>query len=406
MKTILPQDQWPDHFNEEQYDLLVECAHSNDIKKWNAYKKKNVKSEVLLEGADLSGLDLSRADLRKAKLSKANLSSAQLSKTIFMAADLSGVVLDGAKLDGTDFQSAKLPNARITSVLGNDVKFRFSDLSGAAFHEARFDHSNFDRAKLADATFQASIIRDSNLSNTDLCGTKFVDAQIHGSKFCASVVDGETLVWNCAVDYDTDFTGVGLASARIEPQLLSRLETNIRRIWWTHWYADKNTKINKEWNRFKKTPLKDSLVLVRNLGTFIVLLIVRAFWWFTDYGSSTLRILSVFAATCLLFAGLYAGFPSLTGDETILSTSNVALRLIRALYFAIVTTTTVGFGDVSANPQSIAGHIIIIINVILGYTILAALVVRMGILFNTMPACECRPRKDDPIVSSNALKSE
>ena len=43
--------------------------------------------------------------------------------------------------------------------------------------------------------------------------------------------------------------------------------------------------------------------------------------------------------------------------------------------------TTLGFGDIYANPKSIAGHLCLIIQVILGYAFLAALVTRLAVLF-------------------------
>ena len=59
------------------------------------------------------------------------------------------------------------------------------------------------------------------------------------------------------------------------------------------------------------------------------------------------------------------------------------LTFFRALYFSIVTTTTLGFGDIYAQPGSIWGHILLSFQVILGYVILGALVTCLGILYNS-----------------------
>jgi hypothetical protein len=53
----------------------------------------------------------------------------------------------------------------------------------------------------------------------------------------------------------------------------------------------------------------------------------------------------------------------------------------RALYFSIVTMTTLGFGDMYAAPDSLAGHLILGLQVLLGYVLLAALVTRFAVLF-------------------------
>jgi len=54
---------------------------------------------------------------------------------------------------------------------------------------------------------------------------------------------------------------------------------------------------------------------------------------------------------------------------------------LRALYFSIVTMTTLGFGDMFANAQFFWGYFFLMVQVILGYTLLGALVTRFAILF-------------------------
>ena len=55
--------------------------------------------------------------------------------------------------------------------------------------------------------------------------------------------------------------------------------------------------------------------------------------------------------------------------------------LWHSLYFSVVTMTTLGFGDMYANAESISGHILLTIQVILGYVLLGALVTRFAVLF-------------------------
>ena len=64
----------------------------------------------------------------------------------------------------------------------------------------------------------------------------------------------------------------------------------------------------------------------------------------------------------------------------------------RALYFSIVTMTTLGFGDMYANVATefdyryanircVCGHLLLVIQVTLGYVLLGALVTRFAVLF-------------------------
>jgi hypothetical protein len=52
-----------------------------------------------------------------------------------------------------------------------------------------------------------------------------------------------------------------------------------------------------------------------------------------------------------------------------------------ALYFSVVTMTTLGFGDTSANPDNWAGRILLMVQVILDYVLLSVLVTRFAVLF-------------------------
>ena len=64
-------------------------------------------------------------------------------------------------------------------------------------------------------------------------------------------------------------------------------------------------------------------------------------------------------------------------------TGRFGLDLIRACYFSVVTMTTLGFGDMFANKHSYAGHFLLMVQVILGYVLLGALVTRLAVLFTS-----------------------
>jgi len=73
--------------------------------------------------------------------------------------------------------------------------------------------------------------------------------------------------------------------------------------------------------------------------------------------------------------------------------------IIRPVYFSVVTMTTLGFGDMYANALSVPGHILLTMQVLLGYVLLGALVTRFAVLFTAGgPAgtfAKSRPSADD-----------
>ena len=60
----------------------------------------------------------------------------------------------------------------------------------------------------------------------------------------------------------------------------------------------------------------------------------------------------------------------------------------RSIYFSIVTMTTLGFGDMYASDQYWGwrwwtGHLLLMLQVLLGYVLLGALVTRFTVLFTS-----------------------
>jgi hypothetical protein len=201
-------------------------------------------------------------------------------------------------------------------------------------------------------------------------------------------VNGETHIEYCTFDKKTNFTGVGLDSATIDPGLKTALKDNIRRLAWKKWLSQDNWKVR----------------ILKNI-------FVRPFWVLTDYGSSTQRIIFSFFILSILFGAVYFAFESIPGLQGVVKDLRVEPEpaiwhvLWRSMYFSIVTMTTLGFGDMhavrSADIWGFLGSFLLSLQVILGYVMLGALVTRLGILFtNDAPAAKPakikkRPKADD-----------
>ena len=125
--------------------------------------------------------------------------------------------------------------------------------------------------------FDNAILRGAEFDRSALCGAKFMRADLTSCHAQAAVVDGATMLWECKVSRQTNFAGVGLEDIRIDPATKELLLYNIRRKNWERWY--------KEHSKLQS--------------------LARAFWWFSDYGRSTGRIVAVFFGLAGLFAIVY-----------------------------------------------------------------------------------------------------
>ncbi len=333
-------------FSQEQYDMLKRCSKAGDIKEWNEWRKENPGDNVLLEETNFP-----RAHLKGAYLNTCKVVDDDTNKIY----EFSGEVhLENANFVGADLNEAKLVNAH---------------LEGAKFSEP-FDRANLEGASLGRAYLQ---------------GARFDETNLEGADFRLAVIDGSTSFWKCEVNKHcenspgTNFEGVGLDSARIDSGTKQLLEYNIRRLNWEEWYKEC-------W--FWRWP-------------------VRAFWAMSDYGMNTLRVIGVFFILAFLFAAVYMNWgywapPGIVSNLVVQPEIGEAgwhyfsRALIRPIYFSVVTMTTLGFGDMYANKGSVAGHVLLILQVILGYVLLGALVTRFAVLFTAGgPAGKFAERKKE-----------
>lgn len=242
-------------------------------------------------------------------------------------------------LEGANFQRAYMPNV----LFNTDPSSGFTGnvhLGRAKFHGADLQNADF-----ADADLQGAKFIGANLNAVD-----FRYACLKGADFSRAIVNGTTLIWRCKIDGKTKFEGVGLGNIRIYPDERQLLEYNIRRMNWEEWYSK---------HYFKKLP-------------------VRFFWALSDYGRSTPWVIWWFFWFAAIFASVYSLWPSFLNVDT---GDGKLHGLWHAFYFSVVTMTTLGFGDIYANPDSWWGQLLLMVQVLLGYILLAAMVTRFAVLF-------------------------
>ena len=306
----------------QQYEMLLRCSKKKDITEWNEWRSNNRGEEILLERADFFGAYLDGAD--------------------FDGAQLKGTHFDGAHLEKASFIKAHLEGASFIAAHLNDVNFCVASLEGARFNEGYLGGATFCRAHLEGANFDR--------------------ACLDGADFSYAIVDGITFIVACTIDDKTNFTGVGLSSARIEPRIKCHLEKNIRRLQWEKWYKEHRI---AQW-------------------------FVRPFWWISDYGTNTPRILRIFTLMIVFFAICYgiidSNIPHIFKE---IDSNTAGLWVLQLLCFATATMVTLGFGgvNVAVIPDSpwwsALALIVVTLNLLTGYFLLAVLVTRLGILFQS-----------------------
>jgi hypothetical protein len=320
----------------DQYEMLKRCSDKNDMTEWNEWREANKGIDIYLEGAHLKGYYLQDANLFNANLKKAMLDEANLQRSDLRMSYLSRASLLMANLENAKIEHADLKHTSLSNTSLRVAQISSASLEGAAFCCADIENANFCYSNLKGAIFDKS--------------------KLDGVNFQQAVVDGNTSIWKPSVSlYSkkkkfTNFEGVSLSNVRIDPGTKQLLEYNIRRMNWEEWYKE---------HRILRWP-------------------VCWFWSLSDYGLRTWRIILWFFGLAVVFAVIYRLWPSFV---MVYGKVGDIRGFWHALYFSVVTMTTLGFGDIAANPDSWAGQTLLMIQVILGYVLLGALVTRFAVLF-------------------------
>ncbi len=243
----------------------------------------------------------------------------------------------------------RFDNLDLSSDAVRGTKLWADDICRAGLSGLNLQKTHFERGSFAAADLFGADLRGCTLSQVDLSGTRLV----------VSVVDGTTRLYYCRYDRKTDFTGVVLGDIQFRaPGDPAYLERNIREISWESW-SKHNGKLS--------------------LGA-------RAFWSLSDYGASTSRLISWFFLFAFLFSIIYC-LPGIVDGIHDNDNTPIWFVLVRSMYFSVVTMTTLGFGDIHANPEptfvGVCGHFLLSLQVLLGYFMLGALVTRLSILFQS-----------------------
>ncbi len=295
-------------------------------------------SEADLAERNLSGFDLTGTDLFEARLSSANLKHAKMDRAELSGANLSRAGLYKAKLTAATLTAANLEGADLTQ----------ADLSGADLRGANLVGADLTGADLSNA----------NLANADLRDTCLENANISCASLCTARVEGANVT---GVIYGSlrDMSGCYLGIRGLDSVYGNALFVRDAR---DQDYIDTlEASISKMPKGFAKSV---ELALFKAWGLF-------------DHGRSLLKV-GIYAFVLATLYGVIYSFDMWLGWG-MLDYSNSAQSWFTPFYVSLVTYTTLGYGDVTA--ENVYGEILVISEVVLGYFTLGLL---LSIIANTI----------------------
>lgn len=330
---------------------MAQSEHADELRKgadsWNAWRLANPDIEP-----DLSHLDLRDATVAGAAWDAGN-ARARLSEF-----NLTNVTLDHANLTGAKLWSCELHDARLrfTNLTNADLfgaKLIKTDCHGATFDGAVLSKADMTGAKLGSASFKNSTCIGTIVAGTDVGGADFAGADLRGVEFAP---------WRVGI----------LGAPVIPPEYPETSLDEIRGL--TH-----STRRMVEAAQYLRARW------YRNNGSRLVL---RLWGMSCGYGQSLLRWATLSSIFIVLFA---LALMKTTLQFAVHEVKPVVEKGVvhevavsgmgrpgfgDALYISVVTFTTLGFGDIA--PVSPPGKILIMLEVVIGYSMLGALVSILG----------------------------
>jgi hypothetical protein len=265
------------------------------------------------------------------------------------------ILLEGANFHGCCLSGAFLNTGAVVINPGTSLHEQWVlrgqvYLRGASFLQAQLHAIDFRGAHLEEAVF--------NLAGLE--GGCLELAHLQRATFKGATFDKWTSFEGCHIDKRAEFRESDMTNLRVSPWIRQLMEYNVRRKNWEDWYKQ---------HKILKWP-------------------VWLFWLISDYGISAPRLIGVFVVSAVAFAFVYYlwGIIAPPGiiDNLIVDGNGVKVASwlvpIRVAHFSVVIMT-VGFTNMHANAHSFWAHILVGLQMILGFVLLGALVTRFAVLF-------------------------
>ena len=314
--------------------------------RWHAFRKagnlEEIKTTELSEidisdrnlaDLDLSGIDFFRTNLRRANLKMSNLSDAELAE-----ANLSEAALYKCKLRSAVLQEANLSNADLSSCDCTGADFRGADLRGANLSGAILVGANFSGAKLNNAVLADADLTLANFTSANLDQADVTRVHYGGFKSMRGKYYGIRGV-------DNSFGNAVFVRDAKDQDYIDTLHETV-------------------------------LAMPNGFRRSADLFLLKA-WSLIDHGRSLLKV-GIYAMIISAIYGLIYTCDIAFGWG-MMDYSNSAGTWFTPFYYSLVTYTTLGFGDVTAD--SLIGEMLVISEVVAGYFTLGLL---LSILANTV----------------------
>jgi hypothetical protein len=315
------------------------------VDEWNQWRHDNPAERPSLSGIDFSDRDLTGINLHELDLTDADFYGATLSQANLKMATLTGCDLADVTAIGVDLYKVDLQGAFMTG----------ADLSRAYLNESQMSGADLRGANLSGAKLEAAVLVGCDLSGADLSDANLDGADLTDSNLSRSDIDRASLF---GLRYGTfesmrgNYFGIRGLDSAFGNALFVR-----------------DARDRDYLDAFERSIESAEPGIDQNSRRFLFKV-----WQLIGYGRSLGR-LALYAFVLAMAFGVFYSFDQALAWG-LMDYSGSAGSPLTPFYYSIVTYTTLGFGDIT--PQHWLGEVIIVIEVLLGYTTLGLLLAILG----------------------------
>jgi hypothetical protein len=314
---------------EERVKKLLE-KHKDD-------KDLTSEKDYIKPGWDWSGAELSGWNLEGLKLSD-NKNIANLQRFNFTGTNLQKTKLESANLEKAHFGKANLKNAFLKG----------SNLRGAYLRGAILENTILFKSCLQSADMIGANLQNAKLWSSNLQGAKLLRANLKNAGFNEKTILHDVNLYQCQIDNST----LKFADNQLDKKVIQEknndykkakevyrnlknyfIQEGIYNISGEYYYRERLMETKYNWKEKK---------YLKWIGNMFLKLVA-------GYGERPLRVLIWWAGIILGYSFIYYFYNGIY----IRMANNIASfnpKFLEALYFSIVTFTTLGFGDLAPKP--------------------------------------------------------
>ncbi len=298
---------------------------------------EQLRQKALSLDEDLRGADFNGADLRNLDFSERDLRGIQL-----FGADLRGANLQDANLEGAELSTADLEGAVLDGALCKRAGFGRANLNHASLFRTNLEHATLTQANLKHANLSCANLHHCRMREADLTEADLTEADLRHADISLSTIR------------KANFANTDLRHARL--RMLRQFKS-------ANWIGVDIRDVNFSGAYLMRREIVDqNFIKEFRSHNWLSKILYYPWLWTCDCGRSMFRWCCCIGLLLLLFTYFY----TLVGIDY-----GAYPTILSPLYFSVVTLTTLGFGDVA--PNCIAGQIIVMLEVSMGYIMLGGL---------------------------------